>query len=404
MDFQVISINESPKKDQERWRFSTIYKDSIVEGKTLIWTIAFDGNELLMFHGFSDGIIQKNTREISPKEGRTIEEQAHLEARKRYMDKLKEGYISGESLTSDVVRSKAMLANKYIPGKTRITFPIAAQAKIDGIRMLVSGSGTSLYCMSREGNEFSNLSHIKEELRELINYLPPGCIIDGELYSTKLTFNELSGIVRKKTRDPREELITYNMFDINMGDRSPFEDRYSILYSSLKSYLVDLKENYPEKFSNVHGSINLRMLRTYVLYNENEIQEWYNYFTREKFEGIILRKLGGNRTPREIESSMYKPTRVSNILKYKGNRESEEVTIIGSTTGVGQEKGAVIWKVRDQRGNEFTVRPKGTFEERRDMFFKSDQYIGKLLTIEYQELSEYGVPRFPIGIEIRNYE
>ena len=49
----------------------------------------------------------------------------------------------------------------------------------------------------------------------------------------------------------------------------------------------------------------------------------------------------------------------------------------------------------------FSVRPKGTIEMRRDWFKNSKKYIGKKLTVIYQELSELGVPRFPVGKSVR---
>jgi DNA ligase-1 len=50
------------------------------------------------------------------------------------------------------------------------------------------------------------------------------------------------------------------------------------------------------------------------------------------------------------------------------------------------------------------VRPKGTIEDRRDIFKKAQSYVGKKLTVKYQELTDDGIPRFPIGLAIRDYE
>jgi DNA ligase-1 len=50
------------------------------------------------------------------------------------------------------------------------------------------------------------------------------------------------------------------------------------------------------------------------------------------------------------------------------------------------------------------VRPRGTHEDRADLFKDGDSYIGKKLTVRYQELTEDGIPRFPVGIAFRDYE
>lgn len=406
--FPLVRISDIPPDNVKVWKFTTIFKDSIMEGKTLIWSIGFNGSELVTIHGQEGGAMQENRREIVPKAGRNMNEQAHQEARRRYIDKLREGYISGDPLSSEVVRSKAMLAQKYIVGKTKLDFPVACQAKIDGIRMLVTGNSTSLYCMSREGNEISNFSEVKKELKEFIMYLPPNTVIDGELFSRTLTFNEVSGIVRKKLAiDPRESQIQYHIFDINMNDLTPFEDRYVILFNAFKSYLSDLLEKKTDpavKFDSMYGSANLRMLRSFAVYSHDEIIKYFNILKECKYEGIIIRKLGGRRTEKELKSSAYKGTRVMNLLKYKGDRDSEEMEIIGAKTGEGQEKDLVIWVVKDPRGNVIPVRPQGSFEQRRQYWMEWNKYVGKFLTVEYNGLSEYGVPRFPIGIEIRDYE
>jgi len=38
------------------------------------------------------------------------------------------------------------------------------------------------------------------------------------------------------------------------------------------------------------------------------------------------------------------------------------------------------------------------------LFQNGSNYIGQQLTVRYQELTDDGVPRFPVGIAIRNYE
>lgn len=403
-NFPLVDINKIPTSD--KWRFSTVVKESLLDGKNLLWSVGFDGKNLIMKHGFQGGVMQYAEREVLPKAGRSLCQQAHQEARKRLIDKLREGYSSVSTMGASYVCSKAMLASKFKPGETRLNYPVFCQAKLDGVRMLVSrktpsvGVSDSIYCMSREGNEFAGIDTIKKELKEFIMYLPGSCTIDGELFTKEVSFNKLSGLLRrKKLPEPGEEdylvlqRMHYNIFDVNLHDSSPFEDRYMVLYDAIQAFIVD--NGFPKY---------LKFVRSHLANNEKEILSLFDKFISFGFEGIIIRKLGGKRTEKEINQSMYKPTRVCNILKYKGDRESEEVLVIGATTGEGKEKDLVIWKVRDIRGNEFTVRPKGTELERRDLLVHKDEYMGKQFTIEYQELSEYGVPRFPVGIGFRDYE
>ena len=84
--------------------------------------------------------------------------------------------------------------------------------------------------------------------------------------------------------------------------------------------------------------------------------------------------------------------------------EEEEGEIIGIDEGKGREKGIALITVRDPRGNEFNVRPAATFEQRKVWFDHPDLIIGKKMTYQFQNLSEFGVPRFPVGKDIRDYE
>jgi hypothetical protein len=85
-----------------------------------------------------------------------------------------------------------------------------------------------------------------------------------------------------------------------------------------------------------------------------------------------------------------------------------EFEIVGFTEGTGIESGLVLWVCKvpgaDEVGDAtFTVRPTGTHAERAVQFKDAKKYVGKYLTVKYFELFE-GVPRFPIGISVRDYE
>jgi DNA ligase-1 len=72
--------------------------------------------------------------------------------------------------------------------------------------------------------------------------------------------------------------------------------------------------------------------------------------------------------------------------------------------GDGVEKGCVVWICQTEEGKEFACRPRGTREERQQLFESGDNYIGKMLTVRYQEKTDDGLLRFPVGIAIRDYE
>ena len=73
-----------------------------------------------------------------------------------------------------------------------------------------------------------------------------------------------------------------------------------------------------------------------------------------------------------------------------------------ASTGAA-EAGCVIW-ICELDGKTFACRPRGTREEREELFEKGADFIGNQLTVRYQEKTDDGLLRFPVGIAIRNYE
>ena len=50
------------------------------------------------------------------------------------------------------------------------------------------------------------------------------------------------------------------------------------------------------------------------------------------------------------------------------------------------------------------MRPSGNYQERKKLYREAKKYIGKMLTVRFQELTNGHVPRFPVGVTIRDYE
>jgi DNA ligase-1 len=112
----------------------------------------------------------------------------------------------------------------------------------------------------------------------------------------------------------------------------------------------------------------------------------------EGYEGIMLRNKEGT----------YSNARSVHLQKYKHFFDTE-VEIVGFKSGEGLEENCIIWECL-YKGKTFSCRPRGTREERMELFQNGQKYIGKQLTIRYQEETDQGLLRFPIGICLRNYE
>ncbi|KPA86892.1 putative mitochondrial DNA ligase k alpha [Leptomonas pyrrhocoris] len=95
--------------------------------------------------------------------------------------------------------------------------------------------------------------------------------------------------------------------------------------------------------------------------------------------------------------------RSGTLLKYKVMQDAEYV-IVGAVEGSGKWKGSLgsfICVTPDEQ-QRFTVTPASTDSEKKRMWRTWRQaYKGKALTVQYQELTPDGVPRFPVGKGVR---
>jgi DNA ligase-1 len=134
------------------------------------------------------------------------------------------------------------------------------------------------------------------------------------------------------------------------------------------------------------------LVRTEQVAVLSEFRQFFAEFVEAGYEGIMLRNAAG----------VYRANYRSNDLqKYKEFME-DEYRIIDFTQGEGRDAGAVIWVCETADGKEFCVRPRGTIQQRHAWFNDGASYIGKNLTVVYQELTEEGKPRFPIGKAVRD--
>ena len=69
--------------------------------------------------------------------------------------------------------------------------------------------------------------------------------------------------------------------------------------------------------------------------------------------------------------------------------------------GRGKLKGHAIFTCVTQDGTEFDVKMKGELTELQEIFQNFDQYLGRDLTVVYQGFTKNGIPRFPVGLRLR---
>jgi len=361
-------------------------------GKVKQWQVSVSENEdktanYTIEHGYVDGKIQSNTKII--RKGKNIGksnettpfEQAYSEAQSNWKSQRDQNYELTHPDPNIIPRHiLPMLANKYSPKKPNIKFPCYGQPKLNGVRCLniMAPRFDTPVFSSRNAKIYETLSHLVDEKDVIHRLVRNGIMPDGEIYKHGWTFQKIIKAVKEfKEYTPQ---LDYWLYDLATFDPK-FQEEYDVRLQTLERVCKQ-------------SNLQVKLTPTVLLKNHEEVVEWHNKWVQEGFEGIILRNVKGQ--------YLYQ-YRSSNLLKFKYFFD-KEFNIIGSDQGTGLEEGCVVWICENEEGREFRVRPKGTREDRRQLFIDTEKYIGEPLTVRFQERSEDNVPIFPVGIAIRDYE
>ena len=253
-----------------------------------------------------------------------------------------------------------MLANKWEDRKKYISEPFYVQPKLDGVRLLVSKDGG----ISRTGKIVPGTEILGKGLEE-------GQYVDGEAFDPNLKFEELTSTF--KTDPLKLKFYVFDFFDLKNLSMT-FEERW----------------NRVKSLSNKH----YEYVETFSVKKHSDMPGFHRMFMQQGFEGTMIRD----------PNSVYEVGQRSNyLLKYK-DFQTEEYEIIGAKTGHGRDADAVVWVCKTKDDQQFTVRPEGTITQREENYKSREKFIGKMLTVRFQNLTSLGVPRFPVGVVVRDYE
>jgi hypothetical protein len=265
-----------------------------------------------------------------------------------------------------------MRATKYEPRKA--SFPSYVQPKLNGIRCLWDGETAR----SREGNEF--LPHVQKMLQGS-GYAkpPPGWTKDGELW-LGLGFGVQDVQSAVTMEQELSKKLLYGVFDAHNGEANG--------------------PTFSERFCGIPLSVP-----TIKVHDETEVDGHYEDFLEQGYEGLIFR----TDTPYVFGSGR------RDLMKLKPHYD-EEYLIVAVWEGTGKNAGTPVFRClrpefaelnprkRVPSSHTFGVVPEGTYDRKRQMWADRDKLIGKKLTVRYWDKYASGVPQFPIGVCVRDYE
>lgn len=350
-------------------------KDS--KNKIRILDISVDGFTLISKSGLIDGALVTNktickSKNIGKANETTAEEQAIKEMEALIEIKIKDGYFRTQKEAEDSDLFFPMLAYPY--EKYKDTFKagdhIMVQPKLDGFRCNILLKDSKIILKSREGRIFE-LPHISEVLTPFFDK-NPNIILDGELYEHGLSFQEVS----KKIKNG--EKIAYHVYDFYDLD---YPERIGRDVATLFTGL-----SVSEDFINYIYVINS------ITISVEKIHAWFLNFIQLEYEGMIIRRLN---TPYKVNG------RSKDLLKYKVFKDIQLHVLDVVPSPKKTEWGQFVFELD---GKLFSAGMKFNHEFRKEVLLNKQNYIGLLAEIRYFELSDDGIPRFPVVYGFRDLE
>lgn len=313
----------------------------------------------------------------------TPEEQAISQCNSDWLKKQDEGYkavgevegdlykfldkMLGENNTDASGMAKPMLATDFSKIK-KINYPVIIQPKLDGVRCLIfidiSEEKREIKFLSRNGKEY-NFPHLLD-----LKFPEGKYVLDGEIYSDTLTFQEIVSAVKKVREDTYK--LSFRCYDI--ANSSPQEVRI-------------------DKVQGIVESINspfICFVKTLVIFSKEEVVEWHNKWVEEGFEGAMIRLFG---------SKYGFGQRSRDLIKYKEFNE-DEFEFIDFKKGLRDEDLVAICKFGEETVEAIIM---GTIAYKKELFDNKEALKGSLLTIKYFGKTDGGMLRFPIAKTFRNY-
>lgn len=327
-----------------------------------ICDISVSGAVVSTTFGQLDGKLQTSTDTCSPKNvGRanstTAEQQAILEAQSKFAKKVKSGY--SQELTSTPTVQLPQKVKTYQDNKHLVSYPCYATPKYNGL------NGTywllpdkTLKLTSRGGDELPPIPHLEPTILKMIEHFKTTCI-NGELYISGESLQNITSAVKK----PKElsKSLVFIPFELPLVS-APYKDKVALL---------------------------IKYIPIARITREEMLEEFFTVTVEAGYEGIVIYNT----------DSIYQfNQRSSTVLKYKPVADAE-YKILSYTT---DRNGHPVFTCETHDGKQFKVKPKGTDEERKQIITNFDsQYKNNYYKIEYEMLSDSGIPLKSIGVGLR---
>lgn len=275
-------------------------------------------------------------------------QQACADAMSMFRKQTVEGY--SETRSNKPFLPLPMLSYFFDKNSSLIMYPAFVQPMLTGVRMITTFDENDQFLfLNRTGKSFET-----DNIEKHLDFLKTVSLwLDGELFSNS-------------------EYHVYDIIpknDIHMS----FHERHDALRH--------LSKKFPDK---------IKWVPTYVVQNADEVIRHHNDFVQQGYEGVMIRNRDGP----------YVHRRSYDLQKYKNFIDDEFVIV---DVKEATDAGTAILQCKTNDGSCFWVRSKGTKEYHAQLLRDKEHILYKRLTVRYQNMTDKNIPRFPLGIVIREY-
>lgn len=279
---------------------------------------------------------------------------------------------------NDFIKGGVLLAKEYekVKSKKPITEYWASE-KYDGCRAIWDGEK---FVSRNNKTVFLAPPWFKE-------CMPKGIVLDGELWTKRDDFDNC-GFFRKKT--PAYDKWTahevkYKIFDAPLIDE-PFEGRMKHIAN-----VVKMQKKIIKAFQNPVPHNPLSITKQIKIKDQDHLDLMFKEITTKKGEGLMLREAG----------SYYEQKRSNTLLKMKPVND-EECEVIGYKPGTGKYKGMLgsfRCRLLSDPNIEFNL---SGMDDNIRRNYNQTHPLGTVLTVQFNDKTKKGVPRFPRYLRIRH--
>lgn len=259
-----------------------------------------------------------------------------------------------------------------------MSYPAYVSAKLDGMRCLLFVTYAGVKLLTRTGKAIECLPHIEQAFEKC-----PIGVYDGELLHENGVFADTISVCRRAAPSEDSILIKYHVFDY-----IPLPEWDSPVTPAKLRFqrLTEINDRYT---GTCIGKPAWYVVPHTLVKNSLELSHFHDNMIASGWEGTMIQF-----------DKPYAKKRTYDLMKLK-EFTSTEATVIDFKYGTGKYKG-MLGSLVCQDTKTGVVFDCGSGFSDLERKLNPDYWLGRVIEVKYQELTEDGKPRFPTFLRLRD--